>query len=103
MSKTRRILSEARALHGAGRLTEAEQLYRKLLRKAPRDGEVWYGLGTLFLQKGDAAAAIEPLERATRLLPSNAQCHLNLGDFDPIASDFHLKVLSAYVDKAAIR
>ncbi len=80
MSKARRILSEARALHGAGRLTEAEQLYRKLLRKAPRDGEIWYGLGTLYLQKGDGAAAVEPLDRATRLLPSNPQCHLNLGN-----------------------
>lgn len=80
MSKAKRILSLARAHHEAGRLAAAETLYRKLLRKAPRDGEIWYGLGTLYLQSGDSAAGCAALERAARLAPNNAQCHLNLGN-----------------------
>ena len=93
------MFSEAKAHHGAGRLAEAERLYRKLVRKAPRHGEAWYALGTLCLQQGDAGAAIEALHRAVRLHPANADGHLNLGHAWMLLDD--LEAACASFDRAA--
>lgn len=63
---------EAVALHQAGRLPEAEALYRAILRREPRRAEAWHLLGVLAGQCGKAEAALELLDRAADLDPRPA-------------------------------
>jgi tetratricopeptide (TPR) repeat protein len=41
---------------------------------------VHYNLGTMLLQRGDFAAAVEPLQKATALAPTLAEAYHNLGN-----------------------
>ena len=52
MSGIATILSSGLQLHLAGRLTEAEQVYRQALTMAPNEAHAWYLLGTLQHQQG---------------------------------------------------
>lgn len=63
----------------AGRLRQAEMLYRQLLVARPDHVEALQGLATIALQAGQPAAALPLLERAITRAPRNAACHLNLG------------------------
>jgi tetratricopeptide (TPR) repeat protein len=71
--KTQQVESAFRLgqqLHGAGRLAEAEQLYRQVLAAAPRHAEALHALGALALQMGHAEAADELLRQAIRIRPA---------------------------------
>jgi tetratricopeptide (TPR) repeat protein len=65
--------------HQAGDLPLAEPLYRKILHANPGHLDAMYLLGTLLLQKGDAAAAIELLELLLQAREDVADVHNNLG------------------------
>lgn len=52
------------ALHGAGRLAEAERIYRQCLADDPDHARACHHLGLVLLQQGQAAAALSWLERA---------------------------------------
>jgi Flp pilus assembly protein TadD len=47
-----RPLAKAKAHHKAGRLPEAERLYRAAIRIAPRHGDALRLLGVLYLERG---------------------------------------------------
>ncbi len=81
-------LRRAVALHRAGRLDEAEPLYRAILERDPANPDALHFLGLLTHQRGDAAAAIELIERATRQAPGYADAHNNLGNLLRIAGRF---------------
>jgi tetratricopeptide (TPR) repeat protein len=66
-------------LHKAGRLAEAEKLYREVLQRSPRDGNVLYLLGLVSLAANRPQRAADLLARAIRLAPDFAPAHLNLG------------------------
>lgn len=68
---------EALALHQAGRLPEAEALYRSILRREPRRAEAWHLLGVLAGQCGQPEAALELLDQAVNLDPRPAAYHEN--------------------------
>ncbi|HVW75037.1 MAG TPA: tetratricopeptide repeat protein [Rhizomicrobium sp.] len=53
------LRSQARAHHGAGRLEDAEQIYRRILGIAPGDPEAHYMTGVLRLQQGRPAEALQ--------------------------------------------
>jgi tetratricopeptide (TPR) repeat protein len=72
-------LSAAFELHRAGRLAEAESLYRQLLAQTPRRPEAWHLLGTLCLQAGRAAEAVPLIRRAIELAPAQAEFYNHLG------------------------
>ncbi len=77
--KVERQLIDAHAAHSAGRLQEAEDGYRKLLKRARRDPRLRYFLGTLLLQTKRPEEAAKHLQTAAHLAPDNADVWYNLG------------------------
>ncbi len=64
-------------LHRAGRLGEAEQVYRQVLAATPMHAETLHMLGLLALQSGQASAALANIDRAIALRPATAIYHVN--------------------------
>ena len=61
---------QGQQLHMAGRLAEAEQIYRQVLAAMPRHAEALHALGALALQSGQPAVAETLLNQAIALKPS---------------------------------
>ena len=72
-------VKSALAHHGAGRLAEAEALYRKALAVDAENFDALHLLGVVRQQTGDNANAVELIERAISLAPENPSAHSNLG------------------------
>lgn len=76
-------ISETLALavqhHQAGRLTQAEQLYRLVLQHEPRQPDALHLLGMVAYQVGQYAQAVELIGRAIAISPRAASYHNNLG------------------------
>jgi Flp pilus assembly protein TadD len=66
--------------HRAGRLAEAEGIYRKVLAVAPNHPTALQLLGALAAQVGKYEIAIELTERALAIQPGVGEYHLNLGE-----------------------
>jgi predicted O-linked N-acetylglucosamine transferase (SPINDLY family) len=89
--------AQARVHHGAGRLDEAEQFYRRILGAAPGDLEARNMIGVLRLQQGRAAEALGMLEPLLTEAPGHADIRTNhglalelLGRADEALADFDL-------------
>jgi tetratricopeptide (TPR) repeat protein/SAM-dependent methyltransferase len=65
--------------HQAGRLDEAERLYRQMLAADPRHAESLNMLGVVTFQKGNPKLAIELISQAITLNDCTAEYHSNLG------------------------
>jgi Flp pilus assembly protein TadD len=65
--------------HRAGRLREAEQLYRSLLDAGPSDPVVWCHLGAAQLSLGRPAEAEASFRQALALRPHHAEAYADLG------------------------
>ena len=65
--------------HQAGRLAEAEAVYRKILEGDRKHVDCLHLLGVIRLQLGHTDEAIELLQRALDLNPDFAEAHNNLG------------------------
>ena len=65
--------------HQAGRLPQAEQLYRQVLAADPRQPDALHLLGVLAQQSGKLDAAIQLIIRAIAIRP-DAVYHTNLGE-----------------------
>ena len=72
-------LARANALHRAGQLDEAEQLYRALAAARPDDPAICASLGELLLEKKQYPQAIAFLEVPTRAGKTDAEALNNLG------------------------
>ena len=70
---------KAARLQQAGRLREAETLYRQVLAADPDHADSLHGLGTLAHQAGRPDQAAELIARAIAARPSVAGFHCNLG------------------------
>ncbi len=68
---------QGQRLHNAGRLAEAEQIYRQVIAAAPRHADALHALGALALQAGQPAAAEGLIGQAIALKPA-ADYHLTL-------------------------
>jgi len=79
--KPKLLLSLQAALehHHSGRLAEAEQLYRAVLRADANDPDALNLLGVLQYQQGQNLEALEGLSKAIRVSPKTAIFHNNLG------------------------
>ena len=66
-------------LHQAGRLGEAEAIYRGILALDANHFGALFLLGTLSVQTGKPDVAIDLLRRAIELNPNYAEAHYNLG------------------------
>jgi predicted O-linked N-acetylglucosamine transferase (SPINDLY family) len=65
--------------HQAGRLMEAEKIYRELLAQQPDQVDALHLLGVLALNAGKWDAAVELIQQAIRIKPDFAEAHYNLG------------------------
>jgi tetratricopeptide (TPR) repeat protein len=66
--------------HQAGRLQEAERLYRKVVAQRPNHADALHMLGVLSAQTGRLDAAIELIRKAISLNHNLPQAHNNLGN-----------------------
>lgn len=66
--------------HHAGRLAEAEAIYRRILADFPHHAGAWHLLGAIALQRGQHTAAIESVERAIQANPQQAIFYNTLGE-----------------------
>lgn len=62
-----------------GDVGAAEALFKRALKKAPRDGRALLMLGNLAVGRGDPRAALDFLRKATAVDPANAAAWVNLG------------------------
>lgn len=69
----------AREHHRAGRVAEAERLYRQILDAAPGQPDTLHLMGVLRLQRGDAAAAVDLIGEAIATVADEPRFHANLG------------------------
>ena len=72
------LVAAGLAHHGAGRLAEAESVYRRVLADHPRHADALHLLGALALQGGKPAEAVDWMVQAIRSAPDNAACFSNL-------------------------
>lgn len=73
-------LAAAASLRQAGRLDEAERLYRQILASAPDQPTALNWLGALLHVRGDNAGALDLLTRAARLSPREPLCLFHLAE-----------------------
>jgi len=66
--------------HQAGRMAEAERIFRQVLAERPNHADALNLLGVLAAQAGRLDAAVELIQRAIRLKPDGALAHNNLGN-----------------------
>jgi tetratricopeptide (TPR) repeat protein/SAM-dependent methyltransferase len=66
--------------HQAGRLPQAEAIYRRILQVDPDHPDALHFLGLIARQVGNAEAAIELIGKALALKPDYAEAHNNLGN-----------------------
>jgi len=65
--------------HQAGRLTEAEELYRRVLQGEPNNADALHFLGLIAHQRGDYRSAVELIEKAHRCARPHSVSLNNLG------------------------
>jgi predicted O-linked N-acetylglucosamine transferase (SPINDLY family) len=75
-----RLLHEAMQLHQAGRLAQAETLYKRLLEADPDNADALNLLGTVARQQGRPDAAVDLIRRAIGLRRNVADFHFNLAE-----------------------
>src|ERR1700685_2838764 len=66
--------------HQAGKLAEAEEIYRRILSQHPNHSDAVHLLGVICYQNARSDAAIELIRRAIAINPGIAQYHNNLGN-----------------------
>ena len=77
---TEQALQQAVQLHGAGKLRQAEQLYRQVLRQDPEQPDALHYLGVIAMQAGNFDAATELITQALQQQPQNHFAMANLGN-----------------------
>jgi tetratricopeptide (TPR) repeat protein len=76
---TDQAIAIALAHHRAGRIAEAEGIYRQLISREPKNARVLDLLGVLLLQTGQLDLSAAFLRRAIAADPNHANYHCNLG------------------------
>lgn len=66
--------------HKAGRLRQAENIYRQILKAQPDNPDAWHLLGLMAHQAGNINTAVELIGKAVHLDPNRAQFFRSLGD-----------------------
>lgn len=73
------LLGKAAALHKEGRLPEASELYKRVLKLNPGDADATYGMGIVAWTMGDLPTAVRLLRIVIARAPGFAEAHYNLG------------------------
>jgi tetratricopeptide (TPR) repeat protein len=72
--------AQALALHQAGRLTDAEKIYRQILAAQPTHFDSLHLLGVIFMHRGDAEAAVRQIEAVLKVEPRHILALNNRGN-----------------------
>jgi tetratricopeptide (TPR) repeat protein len=72
--------AQALALHQAGRLTDAEKIYGQILAAQPTHFDSLHLLGVIFMQRGDAEAAVRQINAALKVEPRHILALNNRGN-----------------------
>jgi predicted O-linked N-acetylglucosamine transferase (SPINDLY family) len=88
--------------HQAGRLHEAEQLYRHILAQQPEHADAVSNLGVIAQQIGRNDLALDCFRRAIALRPGYAEAHCNLGVALKDKGQLH-EAIAAYRQAIALR
>lgn len=78
MATYEEAIVRAREVLGAGDLHQAEAIYRRIVAAMPQAAEAWHELGLVHLQTGRDQGAVEYLQQAVSLAPSDAGYAVNL-------------------------
>ncbi len=73
-------LAQALSHHQAGRLEQAEGLYRALIGANPDDPDPRHLLGLIHLSRNEVEAAVGQIARAAAIVPGSARVQVNLGE-----------------------
>jgi predicted TPR repeat methyltransferase len=79
MSDVGALLRHAVSLHQQGRLEQAQDLYRQVLERDPRQFDALHLSGVIERQRGDPARAVDLIRAALQIDPQQARAHCNLG------------------------
>lgn len=79
-AQTSALLNEAVAFHRAGRLAEAEALYRQVLAISKDNPNAWNLMGTIMQARGQAQVALQYFQNALKASPHFASAHFNMGN-----------------------
>ena len=101
MTGTHRRVEEGLQHHGAGRLREAEALYRQALTEDPQNIDALHFLGVVALQRGDSAQAVALISQALSRNPANPPACNNLG-LALAAQGKRREAVSAWLDALAL-
>jgi len=74
------MVDQALADHNAGRLPEAEALYRQILQRDPNHCTALHLLGVIGYQVGNNDFAVDLISQALAIKPDFAEAHFNLGN-----------------------
>jgi predicted O-linked N-acetylglucosamine transferase (SPINDLY family) len=75
-----KVLVQAVEAHQAGRLEDAEKLYRRILLKRPREALAAQNLGALLYDRGELDEAAKLIRRGLSIEPRSPEAHNNLGN-----------------------
>lgn len=74
------VIQIAREHHQAGRLSQAEAIYQKILQVEPNHPDALHLLGLIARQEGKNGIAVGLMSKAIRINPSNPIYYINLGN-----------------------
>jgi protein O-GlcNAc transferase len=80
MATTAEALAVALEHHQAGRLSDAEAIYRQIVEAEPNHADAWHLLGVIAHQAGQFETAIEYIGRAIALNGNDGAFPSNLGE-----------------------
>jgi predicted O-linked N-acetylglucosamine transferase (SPINDLY family) len=95
------MLTRALELHQSGRLTEAEPLYRQILRARPKHPEARHYLGVLRFQQGRTKEALDLIAVVLAANADYAEAHYNYGNI-LAALNRHADALASYERATAL-
>jgi tetratricopeptide (TPR) repeat protein len=79
-AKAQATFQEAFALHRQGRLVQAQELYRQVLKMQARHFHALHFLGVIAGQTGNSALAVALISQAIKINPDYADAHYHLGN-----------------------
>jgi len=89
------LLNRAYAFHRNGQLARAEDAYKNIVQKNPRNTMAAHALGTLYYQQGKNKLARKYITQAIKTEPGIPDFHYNLGLVYMAMSD-HTRAINAY-------
>ena len=78
-ARLKSLFAEGLAQHRAGRLADAEAIYRRVLAEQPDHFDCLHMLGVIFLQRKNPAGAIQQIDLALKRVPNDASALNNRG------------------------